>query len=92
MKMGHKTTQAYRKAWFDQKWQELFDEHGGECTLCPAKTDLEFAHLEPTGLQGRGRGKMKRYYDIKKNPKKYALLCAGCHSKFDWGADDEDPF
>jgi hypothetical protein len=60
---------------------------GNRCERCGkrAHTDkrgrpnLEFAHLAPTGLRGRGRGQIQRYYDIRRHPESYALLCRGCH-------------
>lgn len=63
-------------------------EFGGKCRECGAKSSgkdlpLEFAHVKPTGCVGRGRGQRVRYWDIKKNPTCYALMCRRCHKKFD---------
>jgi hypothetical protein len=62
-------------------------ERGNRCEYCGkrgrtnkrGRPNLEFAHLAPTGLRGRGRGQIQRYYDIKRHPETYALLCRGCH-------------
>ena len=58
---------------------------GGECLKCGSVMLLEFAHLDETGLRGRGRGKTHRYGDIVRNPDKYTLLCRACHYDFDLG-------
>lgn len=44
---------------------------------------LEFAHVRPTGLAGRGRGRNHRARDIKRNPGAYRLLCHKCHYEAD---------
>lgn len=59
-----------------------------ECRTLPpprcARTDgLEFAHVAPAGLKGRGRGRAERYHDIKRNPDSYRLACVPCHRHFD---------
>lgn len=46
---------------------------------CKARTNLEFAHIIPTGLNGRGRGQTQRYRDIEQNPDSYMLLCKKHH-------------
>src|SRR5688572_10409501 len=52
----------------------------GEQQPCGSKIKLEFAHIKPTPLTGRGRGSTRRYYDIKRNPDAYRLLCwSPCH-------------
>jgi len=56
---------------------------GGHCTKCGGKKQLEFAHIEPTGLDGEGRGSKERMRDIKKNKDKYELLCRPCHKMRD---------
>ena len=59
---------------------------GGACAQCQATQDtkpLEFAHLEPTGLNGRSRGKSRRLFNILKHPDKYVLLCVDCHDDLD---------
>ena len=42
---------------------------------------LEFAHIKPTGLNGKGRGQTARYYDIVNKPDSYKLVCQRCHKK-----------
>jgi len=44
---------------------------------------LEFAHVKPTGLCSRGRGRADRYHDILRNLDCYVLLCARHHRAFD---------
>lgn len=78
-----------KKIWLNAKFDYLREvTFGGKCLnpdcdrLC---SHLHFAHIKPTSLFGRGRGKMKRYYNIKNNIFYYTLLCADCHKKFDNG-------
>ncbi len=52
---------------------------GGHCKRCGGNKQLEFAHLQPTGLDGESRGSKERPRDIKKNMDKYELLCRPCH-------------
>lgn len=69
-----------------RRWQQLIDDSGGACAQCHATQDtkpLEFAHLEPTGLNGRSRGKSRRLFNILKHPDKYVLLCVDCHDDLD---------
>lgn len=47
------------------------------------KGPLEFAHIKPTGLCGRGRGLRNRYFDILRNPDCYQLMCSACHKWMD---------
>lgn len=54
--------------------------HGNKCIICGKKKRLEFAHIKPTKLSGRGRGSKHRYLDIKKNKDCYVLVCKGCHA------------
>ncbi len=69
------------------KMAELRKERGNRCMLglseCTVTTSLEFAHVESTGLNGRGRGLPQRYHDIKRNPSAYILACRSCHLKAD---------
>ena len=55
--------------------EELIEKFGGKCVVCDSTEDLEFAHIKPTKLSGRGRGRKERYYDVIKNPDCYALTC-----------------
>ena len=66
-----------------RRWQQLIDDSGGKCAQCPSTGPLEFAHLEPTGLNGKGRGKARRLFNILKHPEKYVLLCVDCHDVLD---------
>jgi len=64
-------------------------EWGDSCAMGPdgrpCRGPLEFAHLpgKPTGLLGRGRGSRERYYDVRKHPGSYVLVCRGHHSLLD---------
>lgn len=71
--------------WLRKKWNELIKEFGGKCLKCGREQDLHFAHIFPTGLNGMGRGKWRRYYDIKRNNNCYVQLCKECHSAMDAG-------
>lgn len=56
--------------------------------------EMEFAHIQPTGLQGWGRGRNARYYDIIQHPDCYAVLSWKTHRYLDklyenMGDDDE---
>ena len=68
--------------WMKAKYAELLQTHplkeGGR-----DGKHLEFAHLLPTGLNGRGRGKAKRVFDILKNPDSYILLSKKTHRYLD---------
>lgn len=79
-----------------RRWANLRDVvFGGRCFHCGVRHELrkcQFAHIELTELNGRGRGQDARYYNILRNQKKYALLCGRCHSAFDWGVDEDVPF
>ena len=68
---------------YQQKRQELIAVFGGKCQKCGSVEDLELAHKEWTGLNGQGRGKWRRYYDVIKNPEKYWLGCKDCHDEYD---------
>lgn len=48
---------------------------------CPRTEKLEFAHRKVTEVNGRGRGRSKRYHEIKKNPDWFWLLCRPHHAK-----------
>jgi hypothetical protein len=65
--------------WVKRRWQRLIEEFGGACDACGATWTLEFAHVKPTGLNGRGRGKYRRLRDILRNRDAYRLLCRECH-------------
>lgn len=63
-----------------------------ECLRAPDTADpcdrpdrLEFAHLRPTGLNGRSRGQAHRYHDVRRHPEAYRLLCRACHQLLDFG-------
>ncbi len=74
-----------------ESMERLRQEMGGKCIDCErtyswhrgAKLPLEFSHLKPTGLTGRGRGIRNRYFDILRNRDCYALRCRYCHKIYD---------
>ena len=69
--------------WLKKKWSNLKYSCGNKCFNCGSNKKLEFCHLEPTNLNGKGRGKEQRYYDIIRNKDKYTFLCKKCHRKYD---------
>lgn len=81
--MGNYTNELVKR-----KILELRERMGGRCVnpLCENPTeDLQFAHVKRTKLNGRGRGRKERYYDVVKNPDCYILLTKDCHKRFDRG-------
>lgn len=76
-------TTIWVKECYARKKARLIEVYGSKCWLCPREQRLEFAHIEPTGLSGMGRGKYARIRDVEANPGKYALLCRRCHKKLD---------
>jgi len=74
-----------RRFWYVGKMDELRAAFGGRCVDGPANCagQLEFSHVKPTGLCGRGRGVAARYHDIKRNPDCYALRCRRHHRRYD---------
>lgn len=75
----------YTNEWIAKKFSELRELYGGVCNHpnCKTTKNLEFAHIEPTDLSGRGRGRKERYYDIVKHPSHYVLLCKYHHLEYD---------
>ena len=76
-----------------RRWNALKESRGSVCEKkdCTNKMFLQFAHITPTKLSGRGRGSELRYYDIKNNPDQYLLLCITHHQELDYGNTDDDP-
>ena len=66
-----------------RRWEKLLTEYGGQCAACGKRYDLEFAHIAPTDVKGKGRGKARRLFDILRYPTRYTLLCASCHDILD---------
>jgi len=74
----------HQTVWVKKKFEEMRAQCGNRYELCGIEgVELQFAHIKPTKLTGRGRGLIARYYDIKKNPNSYVLACEGCHEDFD---------
>ena len=69
--------------YFTERRRKLVNDFGGICAHCTSKSELEFAHVIPTKLSGKGRGMPQRIYDVLKHPLNYLLLCSNCHYKFD---------
>ena len=67
--------------------QQLLDMFGNKCQelTCRAHTHLQFAHVLPTKLRGRGRGRKERLTDIRKHPESYTLFCDKHHKLYDGG-------
>lgn len=81
--------------WIKKKIYDLKIKFGGKCWNCGSTSNLEFAHIKDTELNGMGRGRKERYNDIIKHPDCYALLCGGessCHVMFDNGLISLDKF
>lgn len=87
-----------RPSYYLGKMDELREQFGGRCAFegkpekgeCSRGVDhegrekpLEFAHKDPTGCVGRGRGRADRYHDVKRNPGSYQLMCRGHHVRWD---------
>lgn len=83
MHMESQSMTNQRNKLIKKQWKELRDN--AKC-VGPGPTHIgriQFAHIEPTGLEGKGRGRKERLYDILKNPDKYVPLCESCHLDFD---------
>lgn len=71
--------------------ERLKAEREGKCQAASCRTEgtkenpLQWAHREPTGLKGEGRGWYRRLRDVRDYPEKYLLLCRACHLDFDAG-------
>lgn len=57
----------------------LIKQFGGRCVSCGSTNDLQFHHLIPTEVNGRGRGTQARLKDIESHTDSYTLLCGVCH-------------
>jgi len=67
-----------------ERFEELKRTFGGKCNHCgEMEKPLQFAHVRPTNISGRGRGKEARMFDIIKHRDCYVLLCVDCHSRMD---------
>jgi hypothetical protein len=65
---------------------------GDRCRRCRSTRHIEFAHIKPTGLRGRGRGLDRRYRDILANPDCYLPLCHDCHLAYTQAGDYREIF
>ncbi|MGH7259958.1 MAG: hypothetical protein ACREI9_04670 [Nitrospiraceae bacterium] len=97
-----RTVKERKKRWYAAEMERLRERFGGECGECGIThgalrylqngnvlvMTLEFAHVEATGLKGRGRGRTKRIHDIRRNPEAYRLLCRQCHMDLDFNGHD----
>ena len=73
-----------RNHWYRKAREFLIEAFFGECWNCGSQEGLEFAHMEPTKLNGRGRGYSQRILDVINNPTKYMLVCKECHHEIDY--------
>ncbi len=71
--------------WIIQAFRDLRIEFGNKCAYCGTRRQLQFAHIQPTGLNGTGRGRKERYYDIVNHKDSYVLLCRKHHKEYDQG-------
>ncbi len=69
--------------WIKKARAKLIQDRGGKCKQCGSTEKLQFAHIAETGLNGIGRGRKERYYDVINHPYHYILLCKNCHVKLD---------
>lgn len=83
--------QELQKELLNKKFDELRLEFNGVCwkSGCGSTENLQFAHTVKTNLKGSGRGKKKRYYDIKNNKYCYALFCIIHHKEYDSNKEDK---
>jgi predicted restriction endonuclease len=77
-----------------RKINELKELNGNKCKKkgCNEQYELQFAHIKPTELNGRGRGRKERYYDVIRNPTSYLLMCKDHHEMYDGGVIGLDEF
>lgn len=66
---------GYMSNYWKQLKKKLHSLYGNRCYFCSATTGLEFAHVLPTKLNGKGRGRSRRLIDVKHNTDKYLLTC-----------------
>src|SRR2546427_384454 len=70
-----------QNVWIEKKMRKLRRTFG--CGRCGTHILIEFAHLTETKVNGKGRGRKERFYDILKHPEAYAPLCHEHHEMFD---------
>ncbi|GEM_PF-2451486 len=84
-----------QKRYIERLRTRLMAERGNKCERCgagPEANPLEWAHVKPTALYGRGRGSAHRLLDVKNNPDHYKLFCVPCHKDHDEiGPPPENP-
>lgn len=85
---------ARQNVFIKKKILELREKHGNKCHFkgCEQQYELQFAHIRPTNLNGMGRGRNERYYDIIRNPDAYILMCKDHHEMYDNGVIGLDEF
>jgi hypothetical protein len=76
---------ARRQRWIHKLRARLRDRYKSRCNYpgCVSRQKLEFAHLKPTSLFGRSRGRIERLLDVLRNPGCYILMCKYCHRRYD---------
>ena len=80
----------HSNVWIVEAFRKLREAYGGKCAICGSMERLEFAHVQPTKLSGRSRGRKERYYDVSNNPECYMLLCHDCHRDYDNRIDTKE--
>lgn len=83
MRGGRGRLTSRQNIWLKRKILELREEFNWCCAWCGSIDGLEFAHLEPTGVSGKGRGRPTRYYDVLRHKSSFMLMCFDCHHDFD---------
>lgn len=81
----------HNNTWYKKKMERLRATRGNRCQHCRlalafddrGQPNLQWAHIQPTGLQGKSRGQNHRIRDIIRNPGHYLLLCVECHRRYD---------
>lgn len=67
--------------WIKEKIKRL--RGWSKCAICGSTENVEFAHIKPTKLRGKGRGRKERYYDLIRHPESYRPLCSKHHREYD---------
>lgn len=77
--------------WARAKRRQEIARRGGQCEICGTQVRLQFAHVEPTGVNGDGRGSVARIQDVLRHPQSYRLLCVDCHAVVDTRLSEGEP-
>lgn len=75
----------WQRRWVHRAFARLRRRRRNRCLVCGVRRQLQWAHRRSTGLDGPGRGSIRRLQDIRRFPRRYALLCVSCHRLYDRG-------